>query len=65
MNAFWQVKLAATPEEVARFTVGKVDNNIKQTCNLHSQLGTQDPACEPLKYPILKTEDEFGERCKQ
>ena len=59
-NAYWEVQLASTPEEVAQSARQKAKVYIDRACSLFTELDQHDPAYKPLECLLAKAEEEFN-----
>ncbi len=58
-NAYWEVQLASTPGDVAKYAGQTAAKYIEQACNLLASLDMQDPAYKPLEELMAQAESEF------
>ena len=58
-NAYWEVQLASTPGDVAKYAGQKAAEYIDQACALLADLDPQDPAHTPLEELMAQAEYEF------
>jgi hypothetical protein len=59
-NAYWEVQLASSPEEVTKCARQKASEYIDQACHLFTELDPHDPAYKPLQSLLSKAEEEFN-----
>jgi hypothetical protein len=59
-NAYWEVQLASSPEEVTKCARQKASEYIDQACSLFTDLDPHDPAYKPLESILAIAEEEFN-----
>lgn len=59
-NAYWEVQLASSPEEVTKCARQKAGEYITQACNLFSELDSHDAAYKPLESLLANAEEQFN-----